>query len=105
MFVRREFLLEEYPLAGLPGGDPSSDIEDNGVGQRVNLDAMIQRENFSREVDEEAAPEIIRELISQCSFLAVLFGDCFESRIFSERRIIGRRTRFCIWCEASLTVR
>ncbi len=32
------------------------------MAQRVNLDAMIRREDFAREVGEESAPEIIREL-------------------------------------------
>ena len=32
------------------------------MAQRVNLDAMIQREDFAREVGDESAPEIIREL-------------------------------------------
>jgi hypothetical protein len=32
------------------------------LAQRVNLDAMIQREDFAREVGDESAPEIIREL-------------------------------------------
>lgn len=32
------------------------------MAQRVNLDAMIQREDFAREVGDESSPEIIREL-------------------------------------------
>jgi hypothetical protein len=32
------------------------------MAQRVNLDAMIQREDFAREIGDESAPEIIREL-------------------------------------------
>jgi hypothetical protein len=32
------------------------------MAQRVNLDAMIQREDLAREIGDESAPEIIREL-------------------------------------------
>lgn len=32
------------------------------MAQRVNLDAMIRREDFAREIKDSAAPEIIREL-------------------------------------------
>jgi hypothetical protein len=32
------------------------------VAQRVNLDAMIQREDFAREIKGASAPNIIREL-------------------------------------------
>jgi hypothetical protein len=66
--------LGDVPLLGWHGGDDSPTDAlicgrnplDMPMAQRVNLDAMIRREDFAREIKDAPAPETIRELnISQ----------------------------------------
>lgn len=75
------------PLALPVGREPGPDDSDcprtgflgswgNRLAQRVNLDAMIRREDFAREVRDEATPDIIRELN-----IALLLPDSFIRKL------------------------